>query len=493
MSFESTGSSQSSTVPLNDFLYCLEDSLFVWDDEDRETDDAWLAPVQEAMLDHHKHKVFHHCNKEYLKPPSPFIQQGPELGDSGSTIVYRVTCPEAYGYRRPLALKVIVCKENSRPPGPDSAARGDALKEVKTMSSLRHPHIVAYVASFEDYCIQTREIKRRPHGKKTHSTLSQVNQRIKKHVLGIAMYPPGQCNLRTFMDEVFQGAEGILPLLHTYFGCLSQAVAFLHRHNQRVRHKDIKPENIIIDEYDVPILTDFGLSKHFETGQYSEGPTPKTLKYAAPEAIHEERRDESSDIFSLGCVFLEMATVLLGKPPGFAEEQLAASGSTGTGPDFKYADCLPSLDSYVATLTMVGSAVAAADPVREPSIKAVLSILQYIRHMLNEDSERRPKAQYLYQLFRPLFDVSGAAGLCANCEEERRTGRAILSRSGSRSPTLNRNGTTAAGPSQGLARRGTAASVAAHIGAQNGSSQASSSQASSSHTVHAGDVELDSD
>jgi serine/threonine protein kinase len=491
MSFESNGSQSSQTqpIPLSDFLSSRDDHHFVWDDANREESDEWLAPVEAAFLDPKKHKVFHHGGKEYLKPPSPFVQRGPELGDSGSTIVYRVTSPEGYAYRRPLALKVIVCKENSRPPGPDSKARSDALKEVRTMSSLRHPHIVAYVASFEDYCIQNREIKRRPRGK-THAMRVGVNQRIKKHILGIAMYPPAQCNLHTFMDEVIQSpkeADWILPHLHTYFGCLAQAVAYLHRRNVQVRHKDIKPDNIVIDDFGLPVLTDFGLSKHFETGQYSEGPTPKTLKYADPEAMHEDRRDERSDIFSLGCVFLEMATVLLGRPAKFAEEQLSInnnSGSSSNGGDahsisssgtisgvasaeFKYSESLHNLDNFLATLTILSRDLVASDPYREPSVKAVLAALPYIRRMMDETQTRRPEAHQLYPWFRHLCDVYDTPGPCPNCEEERRTGKAIPSRSGSRSPTLNRSGTAGTGNgsafSQPLARRGTAASMAASM------------------------------
>ncbi|KAL2176160.1 kinase-like domain-containing protein [Thermothelomyces heterothallicus CBS 202.75] len=433
MSFESNGSQSSQSQPI---------PHFVWDDADREVSDEWLEPVRTALLDPKKHKVFHHCSKEYLKPPSPFVQQGPELGESGSTIVYRVTPPEGHPYRRPLALKVIVCKEKTRPPGPDSKARSNALKEVKTMSSLRHPHIVVYVASFEDYCIQTREIGRRPRGRDS-TTLFRVNQRIKKHILGIAMYPPAVCNLHTLMDEVFQnprGSDGIIPHLHTYFGCLAQAVAYLHRKSVQIRHKDIKPDNIVIDDFGLPVLTDFGLSKHFETGQDSVGPTPKTLKYADPEAMHEERRDERSDIFSLGCVFLEMATVLLGQPPRFAEDQLSAnrngdghsvSSSSGSGgaseADFNYSESLHNLDAYLTTLSRLSRNVIASEPAREPSIHAVLAILPHIRRMMSETQASRPRAHELYPWFRHLYDVYDAPGPCANCEEERRSGRAIAS------------------------------------------------------------------
>ncbi|KAK4241755.1 kinase-like domain-containing protein [Achaetomium macrosporum] len=488
MSLDSSGSqsSQTQTIPLSDFLSAQEDSHFLWDDVDREMSEEWLDPVRKADLMAKKHKVFR-GSKQCLSPPSPFVQLGVELGVSGSTAVYKVAVPDGYMYRLPLALKVIVCTESARPPGPDSKARSDALKEVKTMSELRHPHIVAYVASFEAFSLQTREIR---NGGRARRDAGQAHQRVKKHILGIAMYPPAQCNLRTFMDEVFQNPNQtgwIVPQLHTYFGCLAQAVAYLHRQGVQIRHKDIKPENIVVDDFGQPILTDFGISKHFETGQYSEGPTPKTTKYAAPEAITEQSRDERSDIFSLGCVYLEMATVLLGKPPKFAEEQLARSAPfspSGYGfpsRPFKYADGLPNLDAYLTTLTGLGHDLTASDPTRERSVNAVLPILPHIADMMNETRRRRPRAHQLYPWFRHLYDVYEQVGPCANCEEERRSGKAIPSPSPSRSgsPSLSRSGTVGSGvwgpsssqqlqlqsPSQSqwqsqVARRGTAPSLA---------------------------------
>lgn len=466
MSFDSNGSqsSQSQIISLSDYLSAQDYENFVWDDANREMSDAWLAPVVTISLSLRKHKIFHHSNKEYLKPPSPFVQQGPELGDSGSTIVYKVTSPEGYAYRRPLALKVIICKENSRPPGPDSKVRVEALKEVMTTASLKHPHIVAYVASFEDYCIQTREIRQRPRGKAR--AVFKVDQQIKRHILGIAMYPPAQCNLHTLMNEVIQHpneADWMVAYLHTYFGCLAQAVAYLHQQTNQVRHKDIKPENIVIDDFGVPILTDFGLSRHFETGQYSEGPTPKTLKYACPEAMQEKGREQRSDVFSLGCVYLEIATVLLGKPPRFAEEQLSDEGASLSTTDFKYCESLHNLDAYLALLsTRVAPDLVAADPAKEASAKAVLAALPTIRRMMDASDKRRPLASDLYPAFRHLYDVHDSPGPCANCEEERRSGRAIFPpppRSGS--PTLSRSATMGVGAGGGsggpasIVRRGT--------------------------------------
>ncbi|KAK4166420.1 kinase-like domain-containing protein [Cladorrhinum sp. PSN259] len=445
MSFDSHGSSQptqSQPITLGEYLENQDDENFTWDELGREIDEAWNLPVQRAGLDPKKHKVFHHQNKEYLRPPLPFIQHGERLGESGSTLVYKVTCPDGYNYRRPLALKVIVCNDNSRPPGPDSIVRLKALEEVQTMASVKHPHIVVYVASFEDYCISTHEVKqRRPKAR----AVFRVSQQIKLHVLGIAMYPPAQCNLRTFMEQIIEDPANIecRDFLHTYFGCLAQAVAFLHKANVQIRHKDIKPENVVIDEFLYPVLTDFGLSKHFEAGQHSSGPTGKTLKYADPEAIHETKRDERSDVFSLGCVFLEMATTLLGRRPSFAEQELNCD-MPGV---FKYSECLDRLDSYLLTLSRIADSLSVSDPSRKASAEAIKQILPHIRRMMDEDHRRRPFANDLYPLFRHMYDVSTLAGPCLTCEGERMVG------SRARSPVLTRVATTGGSTGAPIVRR----------------------------------------
>jgi len=480
-SFESEPPS-SSLLPVCDYLLIPDHENFVWDNAGEETDETWLAPVREAGLDQRKHKVFHHANKEYTTQPLPFQHDG-ELGESGSTIVYRVRAPKGYNYLRPLALKVIVCKESSRPPGPDSNARRLALQEVRNMADIKHHHIVVYVASYEDYCLQTRKIEISHRPKPHRREVFHMNQQIiKKHILGIAMYPPAQCNLQTFMAECVawsrnpsqrsSGSQGDddtehgwwkLPYLHTYFGCLAQAVAYLHK--SRIRHKDIKPENVVIDQFGLPVLTDFGLSKHFETGHHSDGFTAKTLKYADPEAMHGTTRDERSDIFSLGCVFLEMATVVIGRTPRFAEKQLSAAAGGQPPGEFKYSEALDGMDSYIAELLRIVEEEMAhtTDTARDASLRAIVCTLPTIGKMMHPNFSHRPYAKDLYPLFRRLYEVPGTPGLCQQCEEER-TGRVTplsgSQRSGRGSPTLVRRETV----SSMIARRESMlANHAAHL------------------------------
>lgn len=99
------------------------------------------------------------------------------------------------------------------------------------------------------------------------------------------------------------------------FGCLARCVDYLHSavdgQKPIIRHKDIKPGNILIHR-GYPILTDFGISTRCSADQTTTTGRPDqfTRKYCAPEVAEFEDRNRKSDIFSLGCVFLEMFAIL---------------------------------------------------------------------------------------------------------------------------------------------------------------------------------------
>lgn len=98
-------------------------------------------------------------------------------------------------------------------------------------------------------------------------------------------------------------------VLNRALGCLASGLAFIHKHT--IRHKDVKPQNILI-HHDRVLYADFGLS--LETSQEdtttSGFTTDFTRRYCAPEVIKYSRRNRKSDVYSLGCVFVEILDVL---------------------------------------------------------------------------------------------------------------------------------------------------------------------------------------
>ena len=94
------------------------------------------------------------------------------------------------------------------------------------------------------------------------------------------------------------------------YGCLASGLAFIHK--QTIRHKDIKPQNILIHQGNV-LFTDFGISVDFsEHGRSTTTGHPQsfTRKYCAPEVANWDKRNSKSDVFSLGCVYAEILDAL---------------------------------------------------------------------------------------------------------------------------------------------------------------------------------------
>ncbi|KAF3005226.1 hypothetical protein E8E14_001892 [Neopestalotiopsis sp. 37M] len=126
----------------------------------------------------------------------------------------------------------------------------------------------------------------------------------------LLMKPAGDCNLARYY-ELAQNNNDKLSLLRGFLGCLTSGVRYLH--DSKIRHRDIKPQNVIIKD-DQVYLTDFGIAYSWENlaGATTTADSAKTAIYAAPEVIRVEPRNTSADIWSLGCIFFEIATVLSG-------------------------------------------------------------------------------------------------------------------------------------------------------------------------------------
>ena len=89
-----------------------------------------------------------------------------------------------------------------------------------------------------------------------------------------------------------------------------------HRHKTEegkkpIIHRDIKPGNILLDEHDNVKIGDFGLAKELKSDSKFAKTYVGTPYYMSPEVINEQRYDERSDIWALGCLLYEIAVGLI--------------------------------------------------------------------------------------------------------------------------------------------------------------------------------------
>ncbi|GMR32772.1 hypothetical protein PMAYCL1PPCAC_02967, partial [Pristionchus mayeri] len=117
-----------------------------------------------------------------------------------------------------------------------------------------------------------------------------------------------------FMDQDLKGLMDKLPskrlpadYVKSFCFQLLQALAYCHTH--RVIHRDLKPQNILVDNSGAVKLADFGLARCFSMPSRVYTHEVVTLWYRPPEVLLGTRNYSTGvDLWSLACILAEMAT-----------------------------------------------------------------------------------------------------------------------------------------------------------------------------------------
>ncbi len=256
-----------------------------------------------------------------------------ELGRGGMGTVFRA---RDLDNGRLVALKVLP---------PELALNASLLqrfrREVQTMKTLEHPHIVRIFDVGES-----------------------------NHTYYFAMEYMGGGSLEKLLQK-----QSRLPVLQALDIVIQVAEALDYSHQKNLIHRDIKPANVLMNEEGVIKLSDFGIAKVIEATRMTvTGGIMGTVDYMAPEQAEGRAITAKTDIYALGAMLYQMLT-----------SQVPFIGETPTQVIQKHRFSLPepprNLNPEVPeSLSMLVETMLQKDPSRRiPTAAALMHVLEKIK------------------------------------------------------------------------------------------------------------------
>lgn len=164
----------------------------------------------------------------------------------------------------------IVALKKIRLEAEDEGIPSTAIREISLLKELQHPNIVRL------YDVVHTE-------RKLTLVFEYLDQDLKK-----------------YLDVCESGLE--ISILKSFLYQLLNGVAYCHDH--RVLHRDLKPQNLLINREGELKLADFGLARAFGIPVRSYTHEVVTLWYRAPDVLMGSRKYSTPvDIWSIGCIF----------------------------------------------------------------------------------------------------------------------------------------------------------------------------------------------
>lgn len=179
-----------------------------------------------------------------------------------------------------------------------------ALKqEINLLQGLRHPHIVQYLGTSSD----------------------------EEHLNIFLEYVPGG-SIAGMLKQYNTFQE---PLVRNFTRQILEGLSYLHSRN--IIHRDIKGANILVDNRGAVKISDFGVSKKANFNGMNAAPGTRTslqgsVFWMAPEVVRQSGQSIKSDIWSVGCLVVEMFTGSRPFPTMTTLQTLFAVGSNNEKP-----------------------------------------------------------------------------------------------------------------------------------------------------------------
>jgi eukaryotic-like serine/threonine-protein kinase len=204
-----------------------------------------------------------------------------KVGSGGMSSVYRAFDPTL---ERRVAIKLMHRDISS---DPDQLER--FRREARAVAQMNHPHVVTVIDAGED--------DGAPYIVFEYVEGETLKERIRR--------------------------MGRLPVSEAVAYAIEIARALECAHDHKLVHRDVKPQNVLIDRDGRAKVTDFGIARSMEAqGLTATGRVLGTTDYVSPEQALGHEVTEQSDIYSLGIVLYEMLT---GEVPFKADTQVAVA------------------------------------------------------------------------------------------------------------------------------------------------------------------------
>ncbi|KAG9509807.1 Cyclin-dependent-like kinase 5, partial [Fragariocoptes setiger] len=186
----------------------------------------------------------------------------------------------------------IVALKRVRLDNDDEGVPSSALREICLLKELKHRNIVRAILTLPLHVTMSRLQDVLHSDKKLTLVFEHCDQDLKKYFDSLnGDIDPN--TVKSFMHQLLKG------------------LAFCHGHN--ILHRDLKPQNLLINKNGVLKLADFGLARAFGIPVRFYSAEVVTLWYRPPDVLFGAKLYSTDvDIWSAGCIFAEMANA--GRP-----------------------------------------------------------------------------------------------------------------------------------------------------------------------------------